>query len=98
MTSDAQRFIAAFLDFDEVARSNVGFDAALFEEACTTLRALGPEFRRTGGVPLPVANVFVDMYLSIESSSHRHGEAMRRQLQDAAEALAAIAREVTASD
>jgi hypothetical protein len=92
---EAKEFVDAFLEFDLTARSNAGYNAVLFEKTCAALRALGPAFRRTGCVPLAVANVLVDMYSAIESSSYQYEEPTKRQLLYAADQLAAIARELT---
>lgn len=90
-----EMFIFKFLYFDDLVRSNKGFDDIAFQEVCESLKELGPLFRESNSVPLDVANIFIDMYSSIESSADRHSPEMREKILLAADALADIAREIT---
>jgi hypothetical protein len=88
-------FIEAFLDFDETTRSNEGLDEEKFKKVCGLLYDLKSQFQQDGTVPLDVANIFVDLYSSIESSAYRHNEEMKQKILYSADQLACIARDVT---
>ncbi len=75
-----EMFIYKFLYFDELVRSNKGLDDIAFQEVCESLKELGPLFRKNNSVPLDVANIFIDMYSSIESSADRHPPEMREKI------------------
>lgn len=90
-----EMFIYKFLYFDELVRSNKGLDDIAFQEVCESLKELGPLFRKNNSVPLDVANIFIDMYSSIESSADRHPPEMREKILLVADTLASIAREMT---
>ena len=90
-----QAFIEAFLDFDVTTRSNEGFNEDKFQKVCELLRGLKSQFQKNECVPLDVANVFVDLYSSIESSAYRHNEEMKQKILYSADLLANIARDVT---
>ena len=92
---DYKEFIEAFLDFDETTKSNEGFNEIKFQRVCKLLRGLKPQFQKNKSVPLQVANVFVDLYSSIESSAYGHNDEMKEKILYSADRLADIAREVT---
>jgi len=93
-----KEFVEAFLDFDETTRSNEGLNEKKFKRVCDLLHDLKHQFKKNNSVPLDVANVFVDLYSSIESSAYRHNPDMKQKILYAADQLADIARDVTSSD
>src|SRR5262245_33638191 len=97
MEANIERFINSFLEFDEMARSNVGYDEKLFQEVCKNLQALKPSIQKSRIVPIELANVFIDLWGSIESSTYRHNPEIAQKLRYAAETLSNIARDVTST-
>ena len=96
--SDYKEFIEAFLDFDETTRSNEGFNEEKFQRLCELLRGLKPQFQKNESVPLDIANIFVDLYSSIESSAYRRNENIKQKILYSADQLADIARDVTSKN
>ncbi|WDF61057.1 hypothetical protein PQ462_06735 [Flavobacterium sp. KACC 22758] len=92
-----ESFIEAFLDFNETTCSNKGFDKNKFEKTCSLLSDLKPIIQESKSVPLNLANVFIDLYSSIESCAYKHEGEMRQKILYSADKLAAIARDVTES-
>jgi len=87
-------FIDAFLDFDDVLRSNEAFDETKFNNVCFLLKDLKEIIQEQQSVPLSLASIFIDLYSSIESSAYRHEGKMKQVILHAADTLTAIAREV----
>jgi len=90
-----EKFISAWLKFDETARSNLGYNKLQYQEVCECLKAMKPVIQDNGCVPLDIANIFVDLYSAIESSSHRHKGKIAEDLRYAADELAYIAKDIT---
>ena len=87
-------FIDAFLDFNETVRSNEGLNETKLENVCALLENLKIEIQERKSVPLNIADVFIDLYSSIEASAYRHEEAMKNKILLAADKLADTARSV----
>ncbi len=88
-------FMENCFEFQDIVRSNKGFDEVKFEALCNSIKDLEVDFRKNNCVPLCVANIFIDLYSAIESCAYRHDEEMKEKILLAADKIACIARDIT---
>lgn len=87
-------FIEHWLEFDLQLRERRGLNAHLYEALQHRLLQLKQDHADAPGIPKPLAQLFVDVYGATESSAYLYEGQARQQILEAADRLAALARDV----